>query len=157
MWDGVVANFNYNDETEYFREWSTAEIRCNAMSTEPGFHEWNSTGRLPGITPGAEDGVMYPVRWTSYRAEDGTLLVVHCCFVDPQGVTKPIIFFTHPEHQRKGHGKRMYEYLKERYIRENGKINPSESWADARVTTPGVGFMDYCAKDATEYNKNTPD
>lgn len=157
-WDSdCVSNFNYSDETQYFQEWLGVEIKCNERSTAPGFYEWNDFSRFPTMTPGAENGEMYPVRWTTYRAEDGTLLVVHVCFVDPQGITKPLIFFTNPEHQRQGYGKIMFEYLKQRYVRETGKLNPNESWEGIKVTTPGAAFANWAGKEITEYNKNTPD
>lgn len=157
-WDAdVAANFDYGNETEYFQEWLAIEALCDGKNTSPGFYEWHGFATLPGITPGAEEGRSYPIRWTTYRAEDGTLLVVHCCFVDPQGVQKPVTLFTHPEHQRQGHGKVMLEYLKERYVRETGKLNPNESWKEARITTPGAGFLNWAGENITEFNKTIPD
>jgi len=153
-WDSqVTSNFDHEDPEQSFREWLGLEGKCSTKDLSPGFYEWSSAGSVPGSTPGSEDDRMYPVKWTTYRAQDGTLLVVHCCFVDPQGIQRPILLATHPDHQRQGHGKAMLEYLTQRHVAEIGLLNPNESWDGIRITSPGAGWLNWAGKQITEYNK----
>ena len=153
-WDSPVsANYECAGAEEYYLQWLSIEGFCSTKDLSPGFYDWHGTGSVPGVTPRAEEGVMYPVRWTTYRAEDSTLLALHCCYVDPEGVQRPIYIFVHPDHQRKGLAKEMLNYVMTRHVAEIGKFDPNKSWQvpnTLRLTTPGAAFINWAGKEMTE-------
>jgi hypothetical protein len=137
-WNNVSPSIEQTQES-FFGEWFGLEQKFGEFGS-PGFSEQTLPARFPGIF-GHNNTVN--VRFTLFRGDDGQLLCVHGCYIDEydNNLQKPFIWNVHPDHQRQGIGTMMANFIRARYIRENGtEFTFEQSLRDVTYTLPSANF-----------------
>lgn len=119
----VFSNFEMTPE-EGYQMWLSFEGKFESKDQSPGFFTWDSHASVLGTTPG--DG-QWPVRWTTYRREDGKLLGMFCTFNDLDNAHHTLYIHVHPDHQRQGIGRILTDFIYQRYETERGERIPYDS------------------------------
>lgn len=116
-------------EVDYFSDWNNMEMLLGEFG-EPGFSNVHINLRWSSINP--DTPMVYT--FTCYRGGDGLLLGVSSNYM-VEGIPRPFMFITHPDHQRTGVGTLLANFVVHQYEEEHGKIFPySASWGDAKTT-----------------------
>lgn len=152
-WQDLTSSIELSQET-VFGEWFAFEQKFGEKG-EPGFTEQTIPVKSPGIFG---HNYQVDVRFTLFRAEDGSLLCVHGCYIDQmdQNTQKPFIFHVHPDHQRQGVGTAVANYVIQRYEMENNKnFNYEKSWRNIQYTDPSANFANKYVNNIFIQNQNT--
>ena len=140
-------------EIDYFQDWLTMESFLGEYG-DPGFNQIRyENARFKSI----ENGEPWPITFTTYRGEDGQLLGMHSFYINKQGMQQPFVFMVHPDHQRKGIGTIITNYIMEQYRERNGHEYPyAANWKNVESTESAANFMNKYAKQKIQ-EKNTTD
>lgn len=131
----VFPTFEMTEEQGY-QTWLTFEGKFESKDQSPGFFTWDSHASVRGQTPG--DG-QWPVRWTTYRREDGKLLGMFCTFNDLDDAHRTLYIHVHPDHQRQGIGRILTDFIYQRYETERGEKFPYDGiQSSMRKASPAI-------------------
>jgi len=147
VWENIEPNVIEDANPNY---WNNLVERFGLGN--PGFSETTISMRSPD-----HFGHINPVnvRWTLYRSEEGELLCAHGNYVDDEGYQKPFILIVNPQHQRKGIGTKMTDFLRERFMNEYGHdMDADITFGNVKATQVGASFINkYVNEDYAKRNQ----
>ena len=145
MSDNNWQDISPNAEFDHFADWLTMENLVGEYG-EPGFSKMVREFIWPSINP----GYAMPFTFNMLRNDDGLLigLVVNYMM---NGVRKPWVVMTHPDHQRQGVMTRLGNFIVADYEQEyQRQFSFSDSWSDAETTESAANFANKFAKKVIE-------
>jgi len=97
-----------------------------------------------------------PVRWTVYRSEDGEVLGIHACYKNAAGQQLPMLLVVSPGHRRKGIGTLMFNFVRGRFLDENGVDGDAEiAFRNTPMNTAAAGMVNKLVReDYARRNEN---
>ena len=132
-------------EFDHFADWLSVENFLGEFG-EPGFHKMVRSFIVPSINPGKE----MPFNFNMLRNDDGLLVGVVVNYM-MNGVRKPWVVMTHPDHQRQGVMTRLASLIVADYEQEYQRpFSFSDSWADAETTESVANFANKFVKNVIE-------
>ena len=145
MSDDNWQDISSSAEFDHFADWLSVETFLGEFG-EPGFHKIGREFILPSVNP---DYAM-PFTFNMLRNDDGLLVgVVINYMID--GVRKPWVAMTHPDHQRQGVMTRLANLIIADYEEEyQSQFSFSKSWSDLETTESAANFVNKYAKNAIE-------
>ncbi|NBR35918.1 MAG: GNAT family N-acetyltransferase [Chitinophagales bacterium] len=139
QWDEISPNVE-NDMPEF---WSFLESKFGPG--DPGFTETTKSVQSSTIFSNTDP---VNVRWTCYRSETGELLCVHGCYINGDGYQVPFTLMVNPGHQRKGIGRLMVDFVRERFMNENGvDMDADIAFRTVKATPSGALFVNKYVND----------
>ena len=140
IWEDVLPNMEF----DHFGDWINLEIYLGEYKEEEQFSQITRNMQHPGIVPGEK----VPVTFTSYRGDDGQLLGVHAFFTNSEGIRKPFLLVVHPDHQRKGIGTKLTDFIITQYEEIHQKeFDYKNSWSDVQTTESAAMFVNKRARE----------
>jgi|GEM_PF-5587068 len=128
-----MKNFEKSWLNEENKVWVWNDIAPALVDDEVNLDYWNNVvERYPSGDPGFSETTVktqaqrfghsnvVDVRYTFYRSETGELLAFNMSFINEEGYQKPFGLMVHPDHRRKGIGTLMIDFIRERFMNENG-------------------------------------
>lgn len=118
--------------------WNSFEGILHAVDLEAiGYSQQTRPVRASIFNEGKDD---VDVRFSLFRNAEGVLI----CFVASyivDGIQKPWLFMTHPDHQRQGHGTRLADYITNQRAEEISDAFPfAQAWGDVTMTAASASF-----------------
>jgi hypothetical protein len=113
---------------------------------EPGFSKMVREFIWPSINP----GYAMPFTFNMLRNDDGLLVGVYIDYM-MDGIRKPWVAMTHPDHQREGVMTRLVGLIVADYEQEyQRQFSFSDSWSELKTTESAANFVNKFAKTAIE-------
>jgi hypothetical protein len=148
MTDNNWQDISPSTEIDYFADWLTLENLLGEYG-EPGFHKRVRVFSWPSINGGQP----MPFTFNMLRGDDGLLLGVIVNYM-LNGVRKPWIGMTHPDHQRQGVMTRLGNLVVADFEQEYQKqFSFTDSWSDLETTESAANFANKFAKRVIEERK----
>ena len=133
-WTDIIATLN----DEPVDTWNSFESALHAVDLEAsGYSQQTRPIKAFVFNEGNDDVDM---RFSLFRDAEG-VLICFCASYIVDGVQKPWILMTHPDHQRQGHGTRLAEYITNQRAEEISDVFPfAQAWGDVTMTASSASF-----------------
>lgn len=140
-WQDIVPSAEF----DHFADWLSVETFLGEFG-EPGFHKTVRSSVLPSINPSQQ----MPITFNMLRNDEGLLVGVYISYM-MDGVEKPWVAMTHPDHQREGVMTRLVSLIVADYEQEyQRQFSFSDSWSELKTTESAANFVNKFARAAIE-------
>lgn len=164
-----MRNFEQSWLNEENRVWVWDDMEPALTDDEINMGYWDQVvNRYPSGDPGFSEMIVQTqadrfghtdvvdVRYTFYRSETGELLAFNMSFINGEGYQKPFGLMVHPDHRRQGIGTLMVDYVRERFMNENGVDMDAEiAFRGERLTQASANFVNKYVNEDYE-KRNSP-